>query len=132
RMGLAELCAAQHEAYQKSDVLALQSAMFADLPEPAMTPQMAHAALVGNRIEQVGLDDLEGRILARMVVPYPPGIPLIFPGERVTLPAIIAYLRFAESWDQQFPGFETDIHGACKAPDGTYRLDCVVLPQAQT
>ena len=131
RMGLAELCAAQHEAYQKADVLALQSAMFADLPEPAMTPQMAHAALVGNRIEQVGLDHLEGRILARMVVPYPPGIPLIFPGERVTLPAIIQYLRFAESWDRQFPGFETDIHGARKAPDGTYRLDCVVLPEGQ-
>ena len=128
RMGLAELCASQQEAYQKSDVLALQNAMFADLPEQAMTPQMAHAALVGNRVEQVDLDHLEGRILARMVVPYPPGIPLIFPGERVTLPAITQYLRFAESWDRRFPGFEADIHGARKAPDGTYRLDCVVMP----
>lgn len=130
RMGLAELCTAQHEAYQQAGALALQSAMFASLPEPAMTPQMAHAALVGNNVEQVDLDHLEGRILARMVVPYPPGIPLIFPGERVTLPAIIAYLRFAQSWDRRFPGFETDIHGANKAPDGTYRLDCVVLPDA--
>jgi arginine decarboxylase len=128
RIGLADLCAAQHAAYQQGDVLALQNAMFDDLPEIAMTPQMAHAALVGHRVEQVDLDHLEGRVLARMVVPYPPGIPLIFPGERVTLPAITRYLRFAQSWDRRFPGFETDIHGVRKAPDGTYRLDCVTQP----
>lgn len=125
RMGLADLCIAQHEVYREGEILALQNAMFEDLPEIAMTPQLAHAALVGGRVEQVGLDNLEGRILACMVVPYPPGIPLIFPGERVSLPAITRYLRFAQSWDRRFPGFETDIHGVRKAADGTYRLDCV-------
>jgi arginine decarboxylase len=125
RMGLADLCAAQHEAYQQGGILALQNAMFEELPEISMTPQMAHAALIGNRIEQVRLEDLHGRVLARMVVPYPPGIPLIFPGERVNLTSIIDYLRFAQSWDQKFPGFETDIHGIRKAEDGTYLLDCV-------
>ena len=125
RMGLADLCAAQHEAYQRGDVLTLQNAMFEDLPAIAMTPQMAHAALIGNRVEEVGLDALHGRILARMVVPYPPGIALIFPGERVSLPAIISYLQFAQGWDRQFPGFETDIHGVRKLADGSYRLDCV-------
>lgn len=125
RMGLADLCAAQHEAYQQGNVLALQNAMFEVLPEIAMTPQMAHAALISNRVEQVGLNDLHGRIMARMVVPYPPGIPLVFPGERVNLPAIISYLRFAEGWDKRFPGFETDIHGVRKTEDGHYQLDCV-------
>ncbi len=125
RMGLAELCAVQHAALQAGGVLALQNAMFAELPEPAMTPQMAHAALVGGRVEQVGLGQLAGRVLARMVVPYPPGIPLIFPGERVSLPAITQYLAFAQGWDQRFPGFETDIHGVRKAEDGSYLLDCV-------
>ena len=129
RMGLADLCAAQHEAYRQGGVLELQSAMFDELPEIAMTPQMTHAALVGNRVEQVGLEELEGRVVARMVVPYPPGIPLIFPGESVSLPAIIGYLRFAQSWDQQFPGFETDIHGVRKSADGSYKLDCVKLVQ---
>lgn len=128
RMGLADLCAAQHEEYQQGDVLALQNAMFEELPEIAMTPQMAHAALISGKIEEVGLDKLQGRILARMVVPYPPGIPLVFPGERVNLPAITHYLRFAQKWDQQFPGFETDIHGVRKADDGTYKLDCVIEP----
>ncbi|WP_298284061.1 Orn/Lys/Arg decarboxylase N-terminal domain-containing protein [Acidocella sp.] len=126
RMGLADLCRAQHQAYREGDILALQNAMFETLPEPAMTPQMAHAALIGNRVEPVGLDELPGRIVARMVVPYPPGIPLIFPGERVSVPAMIRYLRFAEAWDRRFPGFETDIHGARKTPEGSYQLDCVV------
>ena len=128
RLGLADLCAMQHAAYRENDVLALQNEMFAELPQPAMTPQMAHAALVGGRVEQVGLDDLHGRVLARMVVPYPPGIPLIFPGERVSLPSITRYLRFAEAWGRRFPGFEIDIHGVRQGADGRFLLDCVAEP----
>ncbi|HET9147991.1 MAG TPA: hypothetical protein VFN77_08075 [Acetobacteraceae bacterium] len=73
----------------------------------------------------VFLDALDGRGLARMVVPYPPGIPLIMPGERVSSPLIVDYLRFCEDWDRRFPGFETDIHGIRKEADGRYHLDCV-------
>lgn len=127
RMGVRDLCAAQHDALRAGDVLAIQNAMFAALPEQAMTPQQAHAELAGGRIELVPLDALQGRVLARMVVPYPPGIPLIVPGERVTSPLIIAYLRFAANWDRQFPGFEADIHGVRKDEAGTYLLDCVRL-----
>lgn len=126
RMGLRDLCAAQHAVYRAGRVLAIQNAMFAELPEPAMTPQQAHAALAGGRVEQVPLDALEGRVLARMVVPYPPGIPLIVPGERVSSPLIVEYLRFAAAWDRQFPGFETDIHGVRKDENGDYFLDCVM------
>ncbi len=125
RMGLRDLCAAQHHAYRAGRALDVQNAMFAQLPEAAMTPQQAHAALVGGHVEQVGLDDLHGRVLARMVVPYPPGIALIVPGERVSDPRIIDYLRFAAEWDRQFPGFETDIHGVRKDQAGHYLLDCV-------
>ncbi|MCL6605983.1 MAG: amino acid decarboxylase [Paenibacillus sp.] len=34
--------------------------------------------------EYIKLEDSEGRISAEMVVPYPPGIPLLYPGERIT------------------------------------------------
>ncbi|HEX7390358.1 MAG TPA: aminotransferase class I/II-fold pyridoxal phosphate-dependent enzyme, partial [Acidiphilium sp.] len=114
RMGLRDLCAAQHAVYRAGRVLSIQNAMFAELPEQAMTPQQAHAALAGGRIEQVPAGAVEGRVLARMVVPYPPGIPLI-----------VEYLRFAAAWDRQFPGFETDIHGVRKDENGDYFLDCV-------
>ena len=33
-------------------------------------------------VEQVPAAQLEGRISAVQVVPYPPGIPLLMPGER--------------------------------------------------
>jgi arginine decarboxylase len=41
---------------------------------------------------KVSLNDAAGEIIAEMVSPYPPGIPRLIPGERVT-PAIIEYLK---------------------------------------
>ncbi len=46
-----------------------------------------------------------------LLTPYPPGIPLLIPGERfnatiVQLPAVRARLQRSS-----FPGFDTDIHG---------------------
>ena len=71
------------------------------------------------------------RILAVMVVPYPPGIPLIMPGERITkaTKSIQDYLLYARDFDHKFPGFETDIHGLRFSPgEGgrRYLVDCVI------
>jgi arginine decarboxylase len=65
-----------------------------------------------------------------MVVPYPPGIPLIMPGERLTsaTKSIHDYLLYARDFDRRFPGFETDIHGLRFEPGETgkrYLVDCV-------
>ena len=38
--------------------------------------------------ELVSLDASEGRICGQMVVPYPPGIPVLLPGLRITRPMI--------------------------------------------
>ena len=46
-----------------------------------------------------------------LLTPYPPGIPLLIPGERFNQ-AIVNYLRFAEAFNQAYPGLETIIHGA--------------------
>jgi arginine decarboxylase len=45
-----------------------------------MTPRAAFFAPV----EQVPLDKAVGRIVAEMVSPYPPGVPVLAPGERIT------------------------------------------------
>jgi arginine decarboxylase len=81
-------------------------------------------------VESVEIDKLMGRTLAVMLVPYPPGIPLIMPGERITAAtkSIHDYLLYARDFDRRFPGFETDIHGLRfePAPGGRrYRVDCV-------
>jgi arginine/lysine/ornithine decarboxylase len=42
--------------------------------------------------EQVPADRAAGRVSAEMITPYPPGIPAVLPGERITGP-VIDYLR---------------------------------------
>ncbi|MFI0480337.1 aminotransferase class I/II-fold pyridoxal phosphate-dependent enzyme [Actinomadura sp. 9N215] len=42
--------------------------------------------------EQVSADEAVGRVCAEMLTPYPPGIPVVLPGERITAP-VMDYLR---------------------------------------
>ena len=67
---------------------------------------------------------LEGRITVGLVTPYPPGIPLLIPGE-VFNKKIVDYLKFSREFSKLCPGFETDIHGLVKGEDGRYHVDCV-------
>jgi arginine decarboxylase len=77
----------------------------------------------------VPIERLKGRITAVMLVPYPPGIPLIMPGERFSTTSIIEYLKFARDSSEGFPGFEADIHGLRFDPDENghkqWLVDCV-------
>ena len=50
-------------------------------PTPVMTPSEAYQHLVRDEIEHVPLEELADRVLATSVVPYPPGIPMLMPGE---------------------------------------------------
>lgn len=42
--------------------------------------------------EQVPASEAAGRVCAEMLTPYPPGIPAVLPGERITS-AVLDYLR---------------------------------------
>jgi arginine decarboxylase len=129
-IGLKDLCDRIHQVYREDDVPRAQREMYTVLPDMALRPADAYDRLVKGRIESVEIDDLMGRMMAVMVVPYPPGIPLIMPGERITeaTRSIRDYLLYAREFDRQFPGFETDIHGlrfeAGKA-GRRYLVDCV-------
>ena len=73
------------------------------------------------------IEQLEGRITSVLLTPYPPGIPLLVPGERFNK-TIVDYLKFARDFNARFPGFETDIHGLIDEKVGTetrYFVDCV-------
>ncbi|MEK1898467.1 MAG: lysine decarboxylase, partial [Rhizobium sp.] len=129
-MGLKDLCEKIHAIYRKDDVPKAQREMYTVLPEMALRPADAYDRLVKGGIESVEIDNLMDRILAVMIVPYPPGIPLIMPGERITqsTKSIQDYLIYARDFDSKFPGFETDIHGLRFAPsDGgrRYLVDCI-------
>lgn len=125
--GLRDLCKSLHEFNQKHEIAKVMRQMYTDLPEPAMTPADAYDRLVKGEIERVDIGNLSGRIAATMLVPYPPGIPTIMPGERFGTSAgpIIKYLHIARKQNEKFPGFESDIHGLIienEAPS-TYKVE---------
>ncbi|MCJ1885967.1 arginine/lysine/ornithine decarboxylase [Pseudomonas sp. LA21] len=112
-MGLRDLCDELHGCYRDHATAKAMKRMYTVLPEIAMRPADAYAQLVRGEVEAVPIDQLEGRIAAVMLVPYPPGIPLIMPGERFTesTRSILDYLAFARNFERNFPGFDSDVHG---------------------
>ena len=127
RVGLKDLCQQIHDIYKANDVAKLTTEMYLSDMQPAMKPADAYAKLAHREIDRVAIDDLEGRITSVLLTPYPPGIPLLIPGERFNK-TIVQYLRFAREFNGRFPGFETDIHGLVETErDGkpAYYIDCV-------
>ncbi len=128
RMGLRDLCQHVHTLYAKYDIARLTTDMYLSDLTPAMKPSDAYAQIAHRNTERVPVDELLGRITTSLVTPYPPGIPLLIPGE-VFNKKIVDYLKFAREFNMQCPGFETDIHGLVEevAPDGKrfYFADCV-------
>jgi arginine decarboxylase len=127
RIGLKDLCDQIHAVYREHDIPRLTTEMYLSEMAPAMRPADAFARMAHREIERVEIDHLEGRITAILLTPYPPGIPLLIPGERFNA-TIVRYLQFARVFNDKFPGFETDIHGLVKETvDGRvrYYVDCV-------
>ena len=128
RMGLRDLCHHIHSLYSKFDIAKLTTEMYLSDLKPAMKPSDAYAQIAHRNTERVPIDELEGRITTSLVTPYPPGIPLLIPGE-VFNKKIIDYLKFAREFNLQCPGFETDIHGLVEVKDDQgkthYFADCV-------
>ncbi|MFH1872120.1 MAG: arginine/lysine/ornithine decarboxylase [Pseudomonadota bacterium] len=127
RVGLKDLCTQIHAVYKARDIARLTTEMYLSNMIPAMRPADAFAKMAHREIDRVSIDELEGRVTAVLLTPYPPGIPLLIPGERFNA-TIVRYLKFAREFNEKFPGFETDIHGLVK--DGSngavrYYVDCV-------
>ncbi|MFZ1243462.1 MAG: arginine/lysine/ornithine decarboxylase, partial [Azonexus sp.] len=117
RVGLRDLCTQIHSVYKQNDVARLTTEMYLSDMVPAMRPADAFAKMAHRDIERVPVDALEGRVTAVLLTPYPPGIPLLIPGERFNA-TICSYLKFAREFNATFPGFETDVHGLVKGADG--------------
>ena len=127
RMGLKDLCDKLHGMYKQYDVARLTTEMYLSDMIPAMRPADAWAKMAHRQIERVPVDELEGRITASLVTPYPPGIPLLIPGERFNK-TVVDYLKFVREFNKQLPGFETDVHGlVAENVNGeiVYHIDCV-------
>ncbi|HSC64334.1 MAG TPA: arginine/lysine/ornithine decarboxylase [Caldimonas sp.] len=140
RMGLRDLSQSIHEFYARDDIARLVTDMYTSEIEPAMKPSDAFACIAHGKTERVEIDRLEGRVSTTLLTPYPPGIPLLIPGEKFNR-KIVDYLRFTRAFNKAFPGFDTDVHGLMSivelegvgVENGKYFVDCVredAAPQA--
>ena len=130
KLGMKDLAQAIHETYKKHNIAHIQHDMYIAPVTPILKPSKAWSHSVSRNTERVNVLDLTtSHVTASLVTPYPPGIPLLIPGEQFNQ-EVIDYLRFALEFNGKFPGFEQDVHGLVKEKvDGVlrYYVDCVKL-----
>jgi arginine/lysine/ornithine decarboxylase len=99
---------------------------YAGLPEPEVSYAEAFRRLVKNEVEQIPISKAGNRVVATGIVPYPPGIPLLAPGEQAGKLAgpILQYLKCLQDFDNRFPGFSHDTHGI-EMVNGEYMMQCL-------
>jgi arginine decarboxylase len=103
-----------------------QAQAYATLPKPEMTPRRAFQRLMAGDAEKVPVAEIANRVAAVGVIPYPPGIPIVMPGESIG-PADgpwVTYLRTLQEYGHLFPGFAKEVEGA-EEHEGTYHIYCV-------
>jgi arginine decarboxylase len=125
-MTLQALVAEMHAFKREHRMCELLQQAFSLLPEPAMTYADAYRHLVRNEVEQIPIAKAGNRIVATGIVPYPPGIPLLAPGERTggQKAPVLRYLAVMQDFDNRFPGFGHDTHGI-ECVNGVYMMNCV-------
>ena len=109
-MDMHSLCRKMHAFVQNSAYAELFDSSFTHLPEQHVTPAEAYRELAAGRVKPCKIRELAGKTAAVMVVPYPPGIPVIMPGEKFN-PSLVSYMRFYEGFNRRFPGFGSELHG---------------------
>lgn len=97
---------------------------FETLPKMVMPPFEAFQRELHGEVEEVKIQDMQDKVNANMILPYPPGVPLVMPGEMLTKDnrAVLDFLLMLCEIGEHFPGFETDIHGAYRQADGSYTV----------
>ncbi len=112
-VGLKDHCKGIHQYFKTHKILDRMQEAFEVIPDQAMKPADAYHNVVRKNVEYVALSKMTGRIPAVMMVPYPPGIPIMMGGEIMNKKAkpIFDYLSLRQDFENQFPGYESDIHG---------------------
>jgi arginine/lysine/ornithine decarboxylase len=112
-LGLRELAQAMFSAMRQTRIPELLQEAYNFLPHPALTPAAAYDRLVRGDGQAAGLAGLGGGVAATAIVPYPPGIPLVMPGEVLGAAdgPVLAYLAALQEFDKAFPAFAHDTHG---------------------
>ncbi|MGL5414477.1 MAG: Orn/Lys/Arg decarboxylase N-terminal domain-containing protein [Clostridium sp.] len=128
--GLKDHCQDMHNYIREHKMLELMARAYQTIPKPVMSPAEAARRLFKEEVEKVTLDKVMGRVSAAMVVPYPPGIPMVMGGEQIdeTTKSLVDYLLVREEFERVFKGYNGDIHGIEAIEiDGVRRFQTLVL-----
>src|SRR5262245_58660746 len=125
-LGLRDLGDQMWEHMRKSRQGHWQAQAYAQLPVPEMTPRRAFQRLMAGSAEKVPLSEMANRVVAVGVIPYPPGIPIVMPGESAGPldGPWLSYLRILQDYGHRFPGFAKEVEGT-EESNGTYRIYCL-------
>lgn len=97
---LIEACKSISKEYFVKEEKSCKPPIFPKLPKQVLTPRQAYFSAT----QEAAWQQAVGRISAEMIAPYPPGIPIIYPGELIT----------QEVWDylEKFRKEKRHIHGS--------------------
>lgn len=125
---LRELSDEMHAALIELNLPGLVNAACDEDFDPVLTPAQAYQKLVRGETEKVRFQDMARRIAAVMLVPYPPGIPMSMPGERLGDEGspVVKLILAMQEFGQRFPGFERETHGIEIDEDGQYWMRAVI------
>jgi arginine decarboxylase len=125
---LKELSDEMHNAMIELNLAGLVNAACDEDFDPVLTPWETYQKLVRRETERLPFREMAGRIAAAMLVPYPPGIPMSMPGERLGGPEspVIKLILAMEQFGKRFPGFEREVHGIEVDSDGNYWMRAVI------
>jgi arginine decarboxylase len=117
-----------HSAMIELNLAGLVNAACDEDFDPVLTPAQTYQKLVRHETERIPFTEMPGRIAAVMLVPYPPGIPMSMPGERLGGPEspVIRLILAMEKFGTRFPGFEREVHGIEVDSDGKYWMRAVI------
>ncbi|MCX6579304.1 MAG: hypothetical protein NT166_03900 [Candidatus Aminicenantes bacterium] len=116
-LGLKDHCREMHRFLSDHKMLKKLDAAFSLIPRQVMTPAEAYHHVVKKKVEYMDIGKMTGHVTAVMLTPYPPGIPIMMGGELMEkLPGkdinpICEYLLLRQEFENEFPGYESDIHG---------------------
>jgi arginine decarboxylase len=125
-MGLKDLGDEMWEHMKKNRQGYWQAQAYATLPSPEMTPRRAFQQLMAAEADKVPLDRMANRVVAVGVIPYPPGIPIVMPGENLggNDGPWLTYLRILQEYGHRFPGFAKEVEGT-EERDGVFHVYCL-------
>lgn len=106
---------------EKEQASRLSQTLFAEdhFPKAALTGRSAHQAFLKGARERVPLCEAKGRVSLEMILPYPPGITVLEPGE-VWTDEVLSYFLFLQKYSSTFPDFSPEILGVHGKGDEAY------------